>query len=178
MKLIAIRDLANVPSIGITVDSKSPGFKHPKHIHKGYRFDFGSTDIYEDLSPEERKTVGLLLDSKAVVVDDGSTGSKEAIAKVEAEIAEDKEREKRDKRTRREPWTRAHKLQLTAMGVALLIACYGWYRAAHQSPVYQQQIVLKHETRARWQITLPKSQLDLIQTMRQKVILRCMICRG
>jgi hypothetical protein len=149
MKFVAIRDLANVPSIGITVDPKSPGFKHPKHIHKGYRFTFGSTDIFDDLPQSEKLTVSQLLVSKGVVIDDGSAASNAAIAKVEAEIAEDKEREKRDKRARREPWTRAHKLQTAALVVSIIVGCFGfagWYHAAHQSPIYQQQIVLKHET--------------------------------
>jgi hypothetical protein len=146
MKLIAIRDQANVPSIGITVDPKSRGFKHPKHIHKGYRFNFGSVDTFDGLTQDEKNTVGLLLHSKAVVIDDDSPASKAAIAKIEAEIAEDKEREKRDTKRMKEPWTRAHKLQILGMGIALVIACSGWYHAAHQSPVYQKQIILKHDT--------------------------------
>jgi hypothetical protein len=149
MKLVAIRDLYNGSSIGITVDPKSPGFKHANQIHKGYRFTFGGSDVLDDLPPSEKAVVSELVSSKGVVIDDGSAESNAAIAKIEAEIAEDTTRERQAKFAKKEPWTRAHKLQTAALIVSIIVgivALSGWYRAAHQSPLYPQQISLKHET--------------------------------
>ena len=98
MKLVAIRDLANVPKIGITVNPKSKGYKHPNQIHKGYRFTFGSSNVFDELTPDEKEVVALLVTSNGAVIDDGSETSIAAIAKIEAEIAEDKVREKRDRK--------------------------------------------------------------------------------
>src|ERR1017187_3526579 len=132
MKLVAKRDFANVPSLGLTIDPKTPGFKHPKHVHKGYRFEIGTSPTFDGLNDAEKKIVAELKVSHAVA----DASDLAACAKIDEEVADDKKLEKRDKHARREPWTRGHKLQIAGMGIALFIACLGWYRAAHQSPVY------------------------------------------
>lgn len=132
MKLVAIRDLANVPKIGITVDPKSRGFRHANHIHKGYRFTFGSSDAFDNLTASEKEVVALLVTSNGVVVDDGSQASIAAIAKAEAEIAADIAREKRDKRARQVAWLKSHALQIVAILVTIIIALISWGILLHQ----------------------------------------------
>ena len=158
MKFVTKRDFSNAPLLGLTINPKSPGFKHPNHVHKGYRFEIGTAEHFEDLNDAEKNIVSQLVASLAVV----EASDTAAVTKIDAEIAEEKEREKRDKRAKREPWTRAHKLQTAALVVSItagIIGFAGWYHAAHQSPVYQQQIVLKHETEVLSQY-LSKSAVD------------------
>jgi len=150
MKLVTKRDFANVPRLGLTIDPKVPGFKHPNHVHKGYRFEIGTAEKFDDLSDDDKKLVAELMVSQATV----AAADTAEVAKIDAEVATDREREKQNnlalKRAKREPWTRAHKLQIAALSVSIVAAIIGfsgWYHAAHQSPIYHQQIELQHETR-------------------------------
>jgi hypothetical protein len=84
MKLVAIRDFANVRALGLTVDPKSSGFKHTNHVHKGYRFEIGKGDIFNDLPTPDRTVISQLIVSKAALIDNDA--NKPLIAKVDAEV--------------------------------------------------------------------------------------------
>jgi hypothetical protein len=93
MKLVACKNFANVPSLGLKVNPEDVGFVHPLHVHKGYRFDIGTGKIYgdsktqTDLTQPERTLIAQLIVSKSAVIDDGSSESKAVIARIDAEVA-------------------------------------------------------------------------------------------
>ena len=97
MKFVAKKDFANAPALGLKLTEKTPGFVHELHVHKGHRFEVGSTDIFDDLKPNEKDVVAQLIAGKSAVYD--STANKSVIAKIDAEVeadaaAEDKRKEK------------------------------------------------------------------------------------
>src|SRR5208283_2823233 len=99
----------------------------------------------DDLNADDKNRVSQLMWSMSAVY----ASNEAAVAKIDEEIAADKERENREKRARQEPWTRAHKLQTAALTVSVIVGIIGfsgWYRAAHQSPIHQQQLLLRHQT--------------------------------
>ena len=84
MKLVAIKDFANVKPLGMIIDSKSDGFVHANHVHTGYRFAVGKSDIFEDLTVPEQEIVAQLVRSKSAIIENDK--NKELIAKVDAGV--------------------------------------------------------------------------------------------
>jgi len=78
MKLIAKKDFANVKSLGLK------DLKIPTHIPKGTRFSVGTTEIWDDLTEAEKRTVAQLVTSKSVVEDNDA--NKAVVAKIDAEV--------------------------------------------------------------------------------------------
>lgn len=85
MKIVAKKDFANVKQIGLTVNSKSDGFVHANHIHKGYRFEIGKGEIYEDLTENDKGIITRLVYQAQVAVLDNDK-NKAIIAKIDAEV--------------------------------------------------------------------------------------------
>jgi hypothetical protein len=101
MKFVIKRDTVNPPWLEVTIDPKTPGFKHQNHFHKGCRFSIGQADTIAELSDSDRLKVERLNQGQCVVIDDGSPKSNAAIAQIDAEVkteieqlrrAEEKER--------------------------------------------------------------------------------------
>lgn len=67
MKLVAIKNLANVKRLGL--DAKENKLQHPGHIHKGLRFAVGKTEVFKELTEEQKGVVSELISSGSVVVD-------------------------------------------------------------------------------------------------------------
>lgn len=88
MKLVAIKDFANVRALGLTIPEGEEGFKHAGHVHKGYRFSIGSTEIYDDLKAIEKENVGQLLHARCAILDDKDNAK--VIAKLDAEVAKER----------------------------------------------------------------------------------------
>lgn len=91
MKFVARKHFANVLPLGpLVIDEKSPGFQHAGHVHKGYRFNIGTTEIFADMTGPQKQLVGSLLESKCAVIDDTGEGkpnqNKATIAKIDAEV--------------------------------------------------------------------------------------------
>ena len=85
MKLVAAKDFANVKALGLTVDPKSDGFLHEGHVQKGYRFNIGNTEIYDDLTENEKGIITrLVYQSKVAVID--RKGNEAVIAKIDREV--------------------------------------------------------------------------------------------
>ncbi len=88
MKLVAIKDFANVRALGLTVPETAEGFKHAGHVHKGHRFAIGTTEIYDDLKAVEKENVGQLLHARCAILDDKD--NEKLIAKLDAEVAKER----------------------------------------------------------------------------------------
>lgn len=91
MKLIAIRDFANVPSlqVGKGSDGKFPvEFPHENHVPKGYKFSIGTGETIEGLKASDKETIAALLGSKAVIIDNEANSKK--VAAVLKEAAQEK----------------------------------------------------------------------------------------
>jgi hypothetical protein len=93
MKLVAKKDFANVPVLGITIDPKTPGFVHSDHIHKGFRFSIGKSEDPKELSRPERTLIVSLVSSESVVVD--KPGNEKLIAEIDASAKADAARRAR-----------------------------------------------------------------------------------
>ena len=89
MKLIAKKHFANVRSLGLAIDSKTEGFQHKDHVHRGHRFDVGTGEIFADLSSEHKELIGKLLDSRSVLLDNDE--NKAVVAKLDAEVKAERE---------------------------------------------------------------------------------------
>ena len=92
MKLVARKDFANVPALGLKLNEKTEGFIHENHVHKGHRFEVGSTDIFDDLKETEKVIVAQLMVSKSAVINNDS--NKHVIAKIDAEAKIERAAEK------------------------------------------------------------------------------------
>lgn len=88
MKLVAIKDFANVRALGLTIPEETEGFKHGGHVHKGHRFTIGTTEIYDDLKAVEKENVGQLLHARCAIFDDKDNAK--LIAKLDAEVAKER----------------------------------------------------------------------------------------
>jgi hypothetical protein len=86
MKLVARRDFANVPKLGLKLTDGTKGFVHAGHVHKGHRFEVGTSDIFEDLKVEDQATVAQLIGSRCAVYD--VDANKAVLAKIDAEVSE------------------------------------------------------------------------------------------
>jgi hypothetical protein len=96
MKLVATRDIFNVPKLNIRPDSTQvhafpKGKTHAKAILKGMRFSIGSGEKGEDLLPEEKDKVLWLHHSKAIVAADDK-----AVERIDREVKADLERDARE----------------------------------------------------------------------------------
>ena len=85
MKLVARKDFANVPAVGIQ------NLEVVTHVPKGFRFSIGKGDALGDLSESEKQLVAQLVVSKAAIPDDGDKFNAAAIVKVDAEVKASKE---------------------------------------------------------------------------------------
>src|SRR6266478_5767812 len=121
MRFVAVRDFRN--NCGLEIK----GALHPDHVHKGAVFSIGSASGFELLTQSQRSLVSQLR-SAGCICDADDT---ERVKFVRAEVATE---QRREKRTKSEPWTRAHRLQVAGIIVALLgILFYGSYRVSHPS---------------------------------------------
>ena len=87
MKLVAKKDLLNVPELNLTLDDKTTGFVHKNHVHKGHRFSIGTSEVFEELKRPEKKLVVDLLASESVIID--KAANKSAIDAIDAEVKAD-----------------------------------------------------------------------------------------
>lgn len=69
MKFVAAKDFHNSKALGINLDPKAAGFRHPNHIHKGARFALGTSESYKELSPLQQEQAGTLLKHNCAVID-------------------------------------------------------------------------------------------------------------
>lgn len=83
MKLVASKDFFNSKRLGITVSGADKHFRHESHVHKGYRFSIGTTEIYKDFGAQDQEDVGTLLKHGCAVMDNDE--NKHVIAKIDAE---------------------------------------------------------------------------------------------
>lgn len=97
MKLIATRDFYNNCGIaGVRFDEDAgkhvggvEGAPHPLHVHKGAKFDIGTTSEFKNLTGPEKKLVAELVHANCI----GDATDKKVCARVAAEIAAEKKRE-------------------------------------------------------------------------------------
>ena len=97
MKLVAKKDFANVPSLAIQLEwyvKGADGKPLKNHIHKGARFSIGTSEIFDGLDEADKNKVAQLMVSNSVMV----ASDKPAVDKIDAEVAADRQREKREKR--------------------------------------------------------------------------------
>jgi hypothetical protein len=122
MKLVANKSFANNTKPPIELDwyvKGADGKPLKNHIHKGARFAIGTADEFDNLTPDEKITVSQLMVSYSVV----AASDAAAVAKIDAEIAEDKARDKRDRqRVWREQhrWTFDRRLVLYGILIAII----------------------------------------------------------
>jgi ABC-type branched-subunit amino acid transport system ATPase component len=84
MKLVAIKDFANVKPLGLTIPETADGFVHANHVHTGFRFTIGKSEVFDDLTVPEQVTVAQLIRSKSAIIENDK--NKELIAKVDAQV--------------------------------------------------------------------------------------------
>jgi hypothetical protein len=82
MKLVALKDFANVKRLGL--DAKEAGLTHELHVHKGLRFAIGKTEVFKELSEEQKGVVTELLTSGSAVVDNKDNA--DIIARIDTEV--------------------------------------------------------------------------------------------
>ena len=91
MKLVCANDFYNTPALGIKfsdADKKDELFQHENHVHVGHRFSIGGDAPYDQLQPQQKEHVGLLLKHKlAVIADDEANIRLGVIAKIDATAA-------------------------------------------------------------------------------------------
>jgi hypothetical protein len=127
MRFVVSRGDTNNPEfLGIVIPPSTPGFKHVRMFPKGFRF--------EVIDPEHIRRVK---EGQFAIEDDGSPRSTAEIAKIDAEVAKDIERQKQEaialKRSKREAWTRGHKLQVIAIVVGVVMVILGWMLFANRA---------------------------------------------
>lgn len=86
MKFLITRDCNNPAWLGVTIDPKTPGFQHPNHFPKGFRFSIGNAETFSGLSESDQKKVAKLKEGQCVVIDDGSPKSNAVISQIDAEV--------------------------------------------------------------------------------------------
>jgi hypothetical protein len=99
LKLVARKNFYNHPKLNI-VGSKDGGkdgkpvLKHRDQIHKGMRFDFGpaNANVYEDFpaGSAEKEMLQQLVYARAVTIIEDTAKSKSIVAKIDAEVADEK----------------------------------------------------------------------------------------
>ena len=83
MKLIAIRDLANVKPLGL--DAAVLKLAHENHIPKGTEFNIGRTEVFGDLTASEKVIVAQLNASKSAIVVNAANDA--LVKKIKDEVA-------------------------------------------------------------------------------------------
>ncbi len=127
MRFVATRDFSN--NCGLEIKNAL----HPNHVHKGAVFSIGLDLPFELLTPSEQKLVSDLRNAECICNADDA----ERVKMIRDEVATEKQRLRR---TNTERWTRAHKLQVTAMIIAVILALIGWFvfgrstRQLHSTP--------------------------------------------
>jgi len=99
MRFVATRAFRNNCELEIK------GALHPDHVHKSAVFSIGGDLPLERLTPSEQNLVSQLRSAECICDADDA----ERVRVVGDEIATE---EKREKRARKEPWIRAHKIQV------------------------------------------------------------------
>ena len=102
MKVVASRDFANVTALGLGPFTDAAGKlltpSHKSMVHKGSRFDIGTTDVVADLSAGDKlKLVQLLPTGGAACIVFASDTA--MVKKIDAEVAEAKAKAKADEDT-------------------------------------------------------------------------------
>jgi hypothetical protein len=87
MKLVAIKNFSNVKRLGL--DPKEHKLQHDGHVHKGLRFSVGKTEVFKELSEDQKGIVSELIASGSVVVD--SPDNKDIITRIDDEVKADAE---------------------------------------------------------------------------------------
>lgn len=82
MKLVAIKNFANVPSLGL--DPEEHNLIHKDHVHKGCRFAVGRSEVFKELNETQKSTVTQLVTSGSAVVD--CKDNAEIIARIDKEV--------------------------------------------------------------------------------------------
>lgn len=91
MKFIAARDFAN-NNEDLRIEVKDA--IHPRHVHKGARFDIGRGERVSDLKGSEKEFIVQLVSAGCIVqVDNDNPASLARVREIEAEVIADKKRE-------------------------------------------------------------------------------------
>jgi hypothetical protein len=98
MKLIATKDFANSPTTGITLSDA----QHKGHVHRGAQFSIGTVDSYDKLPKSDPNR---LLIAQLIVTGSAAIADKETVARVQAEVAAEDLRLKRDREAQPAPLT-------------------------------------------------------------------------
>jgi hypothetical protein len=86
MKLIALKDFRNVPSLELEIKDAL----HPSHIHKGATFEIGKAAALKDCSKTDQQLIAQLIVSSSV----GDATDENVVKAVKAEVDADEKREK------------------------------------------------------------------------------------
>lgn len=78
MKLIATKDFANVPALGLSIKDA----QHPAHIHKGATFEIGKEATLGKLTKSEQELVATLIVSEVA----GDASDEKLVKQINAEV--------------------------------------------------------------------------------------------
>ena len=93
MKFVAKTSIHNAPELSLKLDAKTPNFAHELNIPKGHRFEIApdAKSLKGIVKQDEKQLVSKLVMFDLVVVDDGTPESKDAIARIDADVKNENE---------------------------------------------------------------------------------------
>lgn len=88
MKFVAATDFHNAPELALDINTETKGFKHEKMVHKGHRFEIaaGANSLKAVTKEADKLLISKLVLYGFAVVDDGTPESKDAIARIDADV--------------------------------------------------------------------------------------------